>query len=255
MLKALDFILDNIALSSFDGWFIHSINATSSQDEGDSLKVFQDYIFTKQIPIFQGAYYQGNKNLKIRIGKIYQTDEIEANTIKTWLKSSDNYRKIIFLQDDLSEVYFNVLVTKVSIGYVGNQPAYIDIDLMCDSAFGWSGEKEIELTKGLNTIYLDTSMIDTYPIVEFTCNKSNGKITLINQSKNNLKFEFSKITTGETIRVDNDKQIVYQSSLGMRRLKDFNKGWMCFKIGQNILNATGDFSSMKVIYKCARRML
>ncbi|MGL5766844.1 MAG: phage tail domain-containing protein [Sarcina sp.] len=255
MLKALDFMYGDRMLSEYQGWFIQTISSTTTQQSGGEVKVYQDFVYRKPIPYFQGATYQGNKTLKIRIGKTTQFNEFEADSIRSWLEGGVQYKPIIFIQDDLVYLHMNVIIQKVSIGYVGNQPAYLTLDIICDSPFAYEKEKTYTLTSSTTKFINSSSLKDyTYPIVQFTCNKANGVVTLKNVSDNNRMPKFTGLSVGEVITIDNNLQIV-TSSLRNNILPNFNKQWFRLVQGTNTLELTGDFTDLTIKYRNVRQVL
>jgi hypothetical protein len=78
-----------------------------------------------------------------------------------------------------------------------------------------------------------------YPEVEFLLQGDSTGITIQNLSDSGRIFEFTNLTMGENIYVDNDKQRIITSLSDTYRLDNFNKNWLRLVQGVNQLKITG----------------
>lgn len=189
-------------------------------------------------------------------GELTQTD---LGLIGTWLFGQQNYKKLQIIQDDMTDVYFNCFIKNPEVLKYANIVGGVKGVIVCDSPYAYSFPRISEFTYEYpptnELITFDNLSQDSYylsPIVEFAMlNVPNGDFSIANQTDGTI-FSFENLSPNERITVDNDLQIV-KSSLGLRRLSNFNKNFLRFLPGRNILRVTGDISSVKFTYSFSRK--
>lgn len=251
----MDFSLDRKFLSEFDGWFIQAISPTQSSKSGGSITVYQDFIYSKPKPLFQGATYQGNKTFKVRIGKRKQFDAMEEDLLRSWLEGYVTYRPMTFIQNDLLNLTFNVIITDIETKFIGGKPAYMELDIQCDSPYAYEPQKTYEIPVGASTLINTSSETGyTMPSISFRNTVANGTVSISNDTDNGNEFVFTNAMQGEIIKVDMDRQIV-TSSMRSNVLANCNKGWLYLIKGENHLYVDGSVSYFKISYANARKVL
>jgi hypothetical protein len=157
------------------------------------------------------------------------------------------YLPLRIVQDDISDIVYNVILTKSDHVFVGNMAYALTLHARCDRPWGvyyppvfskmFSGDYS-----SLTFDYLNTSVYSGYnkPIVQFSTGASGSAIffSLVNHSDDDREFRFDGLSTYETITVDNDKGII-TSSTGALRMREFNKKFFRLRQGNNNITVSG----------------
>lgn len=175
----------------------------------------------------------------------------EISKIQKWLFGHKTYKKLTIIQEDMTKVHYNCILTDSEIELFGNRPMLITCKVICDSPFAW--EDEVTYSYNQTSITHDnTSDINdyTYPKIEFTATSST--VSIVNLSNQGRTTEFTNLTVGEIITLDNERQIL-TSSKGLKRLKNFNKNWFELVPNENIIRVVGA-NNFSMVYANARRI-
>lgn len=253
MFKAFDFILDGKFLSEY-GLFIQTINSKTNHSLGGKVNIFQEQLYKVNKPLFQGASFNGQKSFDVRIGSKKPLSQEVVNDLCFWLEGYLEYRRIDFIQQDLSTVHFNVIIEKVDIGYIGNNPCYLTLSMICDSSYGYENKKQYKLNIGENK-HMCTSAMSGYtsPILKFRA-KTTTPVRIVNRNNNSENTELQEVIAQETIIIDNEHQVI-TSDQGRLLGKVFNYRWFNLVRGMNIITITGDIENITIEYENAKSLL
>lgn len=247
MFKALNFSIDNKTGSQF-GLIIGDFGGSGGSETLPSSRIGTVFVemFRRDEPYFIGAT-MGNETPELSITFVSINGEIDRQKfshIKKNLFNSLEPVTLKVLQDDLYNVSFKGIFIESNPKTFGNGLYGIETKFKMLSNFGLENKVE----KPLKTVFLNSSDSPKglKPVIKFTMSES-GNFSITNQT-NGIIMSFENLTGGETITVDCDKQII-TSSLGLRRLSNFNKGWMVFESGKNILQFNGVATDVKVAYQ------
>lgn len=193
------------------------------------------------------------------------TENIPADirsAIGKWLFGQSAYHKLQFLQDDLQSIWYNCYFTEYTPTYIGNLNFAFTATAVCDSPFAWSGPKKTVWTAKnysaeTKNIYINSADVDyLYPTIAFTLSGEGTSISIINTTDSATRtFAFTGLTPSHTITVDNDRQTITSTdSLELYPLSKFNKNWLRFVPGKNVLTLTGNLTSASITYNEPRKV-
>lgn len=247
MFQGLNFSIDKVAGSTFN--LVLANFGSSGSEIISSSKTEPVFVgmFRRDEPYFMGAT-MGNDTIELPLTFVSTDGEIDRQKfshIKRNLFNSLQPVTFKVLQDDLANISYKGIFTESNPVALGNNLYGIETRFRLIKNFGLEGK----VTRNLTTVFFNNSdsPIGLKPIIEFTMNASGGDFAIINQT-NGISSQFSGLTGGEKITIDCDKQII-TSSLSLRRLSNFNKKWMRFEIGKNILQFVGNGTNVKVTYQ------
>jgi len=170
-------------------------------------------------------------------------------------------------QDDISNIYFNVIFKSAQNTFIGNVQQGITLSAQCDAPYGFTEEKTTSYSvdgDGLvtnTTFNFDNQSDDTdylYPTLSFKTNDIGTTVALTNNTDESRKFEFGgdgydPISPNETLTVNNYLQTISSDS-GLNRLSRFNKKWFRLLPGLNSLTLVGGLSSFSIQYEFAKKI-
>jgi hypothetical protein len=256
-LYASSFVFNNIP-SEYYGLRIFNFNSgRENASAGGDISPVTQTIYRRPIPYFYGVNQDKVLTFPIVFGSYSALDSTTINLIHKWLFGQMNYKKLVVVQPDMSEVYFNCFLTDPQNISIGNLKYAFEATVICDSPWAWSYDKVF--AKTYSTDNVDDTFIFVnesancdylYPEVSFTINSLGSGVTITNSSDNGRQFIFAGISPLETITIDNDRQIL-SSSTGLYRLSKFNLNWFRLLQGINNINILGGISSFTMNYKFA----
>lgn len=176
----------------------------------------------------------------------------DVHTIDAWLFSNAMPKKLIIVQDDMTEFHYNAIFSKNEVlTHRGGVVYGFSCTVVCDSSYAYSNYKTTtHVINGETTIKfnnMSSGINYNYPQIEFTSNKANGQITIKNESDKNRTFTMNGLSINETITIDEWFEIT--SSMGLNRLENCNKKWLRLKNGVNVLKVSGDVTSLKITHQ------
>ncbi len=227
---------------------------------GGGIEIIDQFIYRRSVPFFYGIKYTEKLEFPV---SFFSPDEITgdmASYINFWLFDRPNYEQLAIIQPDLDAYVFNCIFTAPEVIRVGNVIVGFNATAICDSKFAWeypktqifnfssdlSGSQIIFYNNSHNRSYL-------YPTMTFTMSSTGSYLSIVNTSDNNREFLFDGLDTGETMTINNDLGII-ESSTNTPRLSKFNKNFLRFVPGINILTITGGISQLTLTYQFARRL-
>lgn len=193
----------------------------------------------------------GVDNERLDAGNYLKRDEI--NRILTWLTGDKGYKKLIIIDEDLSDYYYKCFVEKIEI--IGNDdtPYGFNCVFKCDSPFAYLNTqiytKQFEtsgaslLNKyGTIEILSQSSHINEYkPIIEIEFTDLSRDVEIINTSINEDEaFIFKDVPMSvEKITIDNQLGLI-RNNADLNIYPYFNFKFLKLKRGKNILKIKGN---------------
>lgn len=233
---------------------------------GSDVQIKQTWIYRRPKVFHFGNYQNTPLEFDLYAGSFDPMNGIDRSRIEKWLMGRGGYKKLQITQDDIQDVYYNVICTGASNAFVGNVQEGVKLHFICDSPWGYTFPRILTQTftgneiKNFNLTFYNDS--DDYgylkPIVSFTLNSIGNSFAITNLNDINSNgdpniFSFTGITPGETITVDNDLKTIV-SSTGLYRLDNFNKNWFRLIPGENVLNIISGIGTYTITYSLARKI-
>jgi len=184
---------------------------------------------------------------------------IDRRNVEKWLLGQSGYKKLQINQDDMQDVYFNVIFTSAETIFVGNKQVGLQLHAQCDAPWAhtfdqtFSYSYPVAAAQSFDFTFFNSSDNNgyLYPTIEFTLNSLGSDFTLTNTTDDGREFIFTGLSASEGITVDNSLQTI-SSTTGLYRLSYFNKNWFRFCPGLNELHITSAISFVEFTYSFAR---
>ena len=247
-----------LLISEIDGSSVDSSMGSSSMD------ILNQKIYRKSTPYLYGMTPSQNLSFEIS-ANTQHSDEIDAEDfqlIQAWLFSPRTYRKLLIMQPDMESVYFNCIFNNPKINRVGNKIVGFTATIECNSPYAWNYPKTTTYTYSVPTV--DNSVIFynssddkgayLYPTCAITMNSFGGYITITNSSDTNRVFSIITLSAGEVITIDSSNQTM-SSSLGLKRMANFNKKFLRFIPGVNNIRIQGNIASLAITVQTIAKKL
>lgn len=231
------------------------LNPNTSNGGGD-VSISEEWLYRREVPYFYGRYYQSPLEFDITLGSYSYIDGDTRNAIQSWLLGKNTYLPLRIVQDDISGVVFNAILTKGDPIYVGNLSYAITVHARCDRPWGTYTPPVVTKTyasgSALDTFdYINSSVYSGYnkPTITFTMSGSivgsSGSFVIINNTDSGRRFGFTGLVANETIVVDNDKGIITSSGSSLR-MANFNKNFFRLIQGVNNITISGSPSNVSI---------
>jgi phage-related protein len=259
---AKSFIFDGIPSEIYDmRVFSFEAGGLVNSPAGANIEIFDKQIYRKPKPYFYGVSQRPVLQFPLTFGSFNVVNGDSRSLIKKWLFGNLNYKILQLVQCDLDGIYFNCFLTDPSDLYVANVNYAFSCTVTCDAPWGWEYPKTITHTYSGSSIQnrsftfnnLSDDLDYMYPTLSFTLNSLGGDFTLTNASDSSRIFKFTGLSAGETITVDNYRQII-TSSTGLYRISNFNLNWFRLLSNLNNLSYVGAIDSFSMTYQEARKI-
>lgn len=251
--SAKTFIFDDIP-SEFYNLYIGEINGGGeSSMKGSDVELITEKIYRRPKPYLLGVEQKPVLEFEI---STYVPGFLTAETYSTiagWLFGQQRYKVLRLCQNDMQDVYFNAFFTSPEIIRVGNLIRGFKATIVCDAPWGYKNPKTYTYNNYVGYSMSDTveffnesaNSAYTYPSdVTIVGNIFGGSVTITNVTDNNRQFIYN-IARKETVSFDNDLQIV-TSDKYTYPLVYFNKRWLRFVRGYNLLTFSGNITSVSI---------
>ena len=253
---ALSFIFDGIPSERF-GLFLCNINETGKQtyDGGGAVKVHTDKTPSMDYNYLMGVEYEDVFEFTMTFGSMEARDKFDISLINNWLIGHSEYKKLQILQHDMTNIYYNCILNDYKVVSFGNYAYAFECTVICDRPWALGNVKKYKYTVP-NTVILNNgshSNRKTYPKLTFTTNKPNATLSIVNASNGNWETKFQGLSSGETITIDSQLELI-TSSLGLYRLENFNKHWLELVPRANKLIIQGDVNEILIEYNEIRKV-
>lgn len=251
------FIFDGIPSETYDlRIFDFNPSNPGSSTGGGNVSIIEEWLYRRSKPYFYGRYYQTSLEFDLVVGSYNYIDGETRNAIQLWLLGKNEYLPFRIVQDDISGIVFNAILTQGDPIYIGNLNYALTIHVKCDGP--WAIYYPPVITKtyssgsALETFdYINSSVYNGYnrPTISFTMSgsivDSSGSFVIINNTDNGRRFGFTDLAANETITVDNDKGIITSSGSSLR-MANFNKNFLRLLQGVNSLTISGSITNLTI---------
>lgn len=244
------------------GLAIYDIGSTSQDDTisiASSGTMLEDWIPSK----YQSFFYGVQQNTPLTFTMIFGVDpekkrkenypnmddfldRWEIAQISNWLTGHKDNRKWLKIeQPDMESVRFLCSITDLKLITYGWHPWAFSCTVTCDSPYGYLHPKNFHFScEGTKEVSLHSkSTINDfyYPTMKIAP-KTNGIISIKNQTDNNREFLFSAIPVSENmeIKVNNDRGII-KCSDDRNLYNYFNFNFFRLLPGNNQIILSGNF--------------
>ena len=256
--SALSFIYDGISSESFDIFLCNMDTGVQKNDGGGNVKIITDKTPKMDYSYCFGVEYEDPLEFTLTFASTTPKTREEISFINNWLIGKPTYRKLQIVQDDMMDIYYNCIMNDFEISSFGNAPFAFSCTVVCDR--GWGMKKGYPFEYTVNDNYLELSHMNlshtnqpTYPIISFTTNSANAKVSIKNVTNNNWETIFQGLSNGEKITLDNQKERI-KSSLDLNRLNNFNLHWFELLPGVNKIIIQGNISKVSIQYDYIRKV-
>lgn len=257
---AKNFVFDGVPSQRYGLILCNIDKSNASESGGGSIKLHTDKTLKMSNNYLLGVEQDEVLTFKVVMASLAPLNRIDVGTIQTWLFANSTYKKLQIIQPDMSTVYYNCILNNPRVISYGSYPYAFECDVICDRpwALDYGHTYNYNIATTPYEFYHNNTSQDgqiLLPKIEFTTNSDNATVTIINITNNNYTTEFTKLSNGETICIDNELKIV-SSSLGegIKRLSNFNLHWFELVPNANKIKVIGNVSNLKISYQNARRV-
>ena len=210
---------------------------------GGTASIKEEWLYRREVPYYYGRFYESTLEFDFTVGSFSAIDGSSRHAIETWLLGRATYLPLRIVQDDISDVMFNVILSQSTHHYIGNLAYALTLHARCDRPWGIYNPPTYGRTytggfvSGETFNYFNASAYSGYnkPNLSITMGLTGGYFSLVNHTDNEREFRFDDLYPNETVTVDNDRGII-TSSTGLFRMANFNKKF--FRTVQGINNIT-----------------
>ena len=255
-----EFIYDGVSSINWDLRIItFDTSGKSEEESGIESVLATDVIYRKSKVNYYGRSHNTPLSISMTVGSFTPVSMDDLSLIKGWLLGSSNFVPLQIVQDDMSGIYYNAIITKATDTHVGNFAYAMNLSIQCDAPWAWEEEKTLNknyISGGVEidsfSFYCDSVDQDyLYPTIQFTLNGIGTEFSLYNATDNNRLFKFTGLLAGETITANCYDKIL-TSSTGLYRLSTFNKNWFRLLQKDNIISLIGAISNFQMTYQFAK---
>lgn len=257
---------DSVPSETYDLRILDFETGESEGPAGGDSEIFEKYVYRKSRSYYYGRTQNTPLEFDLTIGSFDPISGIDRNLIEKWLLGKARYMPFQIMQDDISDVIFNVIFTSSTVKYIGNVQRALTLHGRCDAPWGFTYPKRVYYNfTGENPVNYDFNFYNEsanndylYPTTEFQLNSIGTSFQLINYSDIDSSgsprtFLFTGLQPNELVTINNDLQIVSSSS-GEYRLSNFNKKWFRLVPGLNKLNIQSGIGTFEMTYSFAKKV-
>lgn len=223
---------------------------------GSDVTIIEEYLNRRETPYFYGVSFSQKLQFPI---EFYSEDAIprqRVSEIEKWLFGLSEYKKLKILQSDLSDIYYNCILTDASLVSVGNEVIGFKATAICDAPWAWGDEKTFKKTDATGAMSF-TNQSDntryTKPTITLTFTSNQDEVTIVNTSDTgSTAMIFEDVTAGEIITIDCDLRMI--SSNRELIVDRFNGKYMYLLPNKNTITITGTVGTFEMSYLPARKV-
>lgn len=251
------FIFNNVPSEIYDlRVFDFSPSNPGEGQAGGEVKINEQWLYRREKPYFYGRYYDTSLEFDLTVGSFSYIDANTRSAIQEWLLGKSVYLPLRIVQDDLSDITYNVILTQQSNIYIGNLNYALTLHAKCDRPWGIYYPPVLTKTYPSGSVvesfeYYNSSVYNGYnkPTVTFTIGGGSSIeynfFSIINETDSDREFRFDNLDPYEVITVDNDKGIITSSGSSLR-IGNFNKNFLRLLQGGNTLSISGSITELKI---------
>ena len=249
---------------------ILEFNETMDAPAGSDSAVFEKWVYRKTKSYYFGRSQNTALEFDITLGSGLPIDGSKRSAIEKLFLGKMSYLPFQIVQEDISDVIFDVIFTKGTTKYVGNLNVAIALHAKCNAPWGFTSTKTFSKSYSGSSVVTEDIIINNisddadylYPLITFKTGTLSPSFSLINHSDANRNFYFGTSATGvslqqnETIVVDNNLQSISSDNFsGLLRLPNFiYKKFFRLVPGANLITVSGGITSFSISYKFARKI-
>ena len=253
------FIYNGVPSELYDLRIITLDTSGKSDDEsGIESTLSVDALYRKSMVNYYGRSHNIQLSFPMTVGSFTPISMDDLSLIKGWLLGSSTFVPLQIVQDDLSGIYYNAIITKATDTHVGNFAYAMNLTVVCDAPWAWESEKTLSKNYVLDTTndtfnFFNASVDQDYlyPTIQFTLNGIGTTFAITNNTDNGRVFSFSGLLANEIITANCYDKIL-TSSTGLYRLSTCNKQWFRLLQGDNSISILGSISNFQMIYQFAK---
>jgi len=257
------FIWDSVPSETYNLGIVNFDTGKINSPAGSDIEMFTKSVYRKPKVYLYGVSQRPVLQFSLTIGSPDYVDANMRSLIEKYLFGHTSYKKLQILETDLQDVYFNCLITKGVSSYIGNMNIGFECDVICDSPWAYEFPKTLyfdypeNVVTDTNYTFFNMSANNdyTYPTIEFKINNVGvgNPVRITNYSDNDRIYGFTGLAKGELITTDCERQI-FTTSRDIYRLNTFNKNWLRFVPGANLLNIYGGLSYLEIVTQNVRKV-
>jgi len=241
--------------------YIASPNGGDVDVTGSSnVELYVESLYRKSKNYLLGAKQSPALEFDVSFNSPREITSPDIGHIQSWLFGHSQYKKLQILQSDMQDVYFNCFLTNPQVNKVGNIIRGVKATVVCDSPFAWTFPRtktysftDADVNSIVDFYNLSNDNDYNYPSLEITANEFGGDFSISVSQDNDRLFEFTGLTSGEIITINNELGTI-SSSTALRRLSNFNKNWFRLVKGRNTITFSGSLSQVDMTYQFARKV-
>lgn len=252
---AKSFIFDGIP-SDYYGLFISEINPNAGDQKSmgsSDMTILDKKIFRRPVPFLFGMTPVSPLTFTL---SCFSEDEIDAvffELIQEKFCSARTYKSLQIVQYDMQSAYFSAILKNPQIIRVGNLLRGITFEVTCNAPYGFEFPKTITYSYTASTVNDNVIFNNTsndinqylYPNLIITVNNIGGDLSITNSDDNNRIFAFTGLSPNEIITMNCGLQTL-SSSIGLKRLSNFNKNFLRLVPKLNHLHIQGSVLSIQM---------
>ena len=226
----------------------------ANSPSGGTVSIMEEWLYRREKPYFYGRYYQESLEFDMVVGSYSYIDGASRDAIQTWLVGRSSYLPLRIVQDDISDIVYNVIFTQSTKIDVGGLNYAIMLHAKCDRPWAVSYPAATTITNSsassiytTNFDFVNGSTYSGYnkPTITFTMGTLGGNLSIVNASDSDRNFAFTDLAANEIITVDNDRGIITSSGSSLR-MANFNKNFFRAIQGINDLTVSGSIVSLTI---------
>lgn len=241
--SSIAFTFDGI---SSDDMGLYNVNVSSGMLE-------EPFLATRQInevkirgrdkPYFSGVTH-APLTFTLTFAFLDEFDSDKLRQVSRWL-SAEYYKPLTF-SDTPDRIYYAMLDSDSKLTHNGASNGYITVTMRCDSPYSYSPvyvsptyDLSTNTSNGTTIQFDNSGDISIFPEIYIT-KVGAGDVSIVNNSNGGQTFQFTGLSDGETVYVDNENEII-QSDLvpTTYRYSNFNNNFLELVYGANNLQVYG----------------
>lgn len=246
-----EFIFDGISCTQY-GLEMYDIDGCDSLDSptAGTVAIVEETIGDKWKPFFYGTRFENKLEFELvfginegRVDSEEYLTRYEIDQIATWLTGYNEYKPLVFMQDDISVLHFKAMITSLSINTNGNMPYSFRATVTCDSPYAYEPQSDTTFTiNGTRSVsFNNNSCLNGYykPVIIYRPN-GGGSFRITNVTDNNRMFAIENIPNSvHEITINSDTCVITNDmDLNLYGLCNFK--FVRLKKGANTLTITGN---------------
>lgn len=262
------FIYDGIPSEEYNLQIINFETGLQEGISGGASEVIEEY----QIHRPKAYFYKRTHNIPLEfeftIGGCNTRTALDFNAINKWMLGKSNYKKLQIVQNDLADIYWNVIFLNAVPLYVGNMLYAIKYTAHCDSGFAWTLPSKFSYSPPagqstnatIGNILIDNAIDDfVYPTINITMNMFGGDIWLVNlkdiaETPGGRSVGFLGLQGNESIYIDNENKIITSSLNNFKYSSLWDGKWFRLINGYNTLFLIGQIANIRIEYQLAKKI-